>query len=65
MDAKLSFRLSNCSSVTAFTYHPLRREIVTGHEGKRLHRRAMLQGEARNDLHSGFDEPHPFLNFHR
>ena len=47
MDAKLSFRLSNCSSVTAFTYHPLRREIVTGHEGKILHRAS----EALNDLH--------------
>ncbi|XP_019851105.1 PREDICTED: nuclear distribution protein nudF 1-like [Amphimedon queenslandica] len=33
MDARvMSFKLNCSSPVTAFTYHPLRREIVTGHE---------------------------------
>lgn len=34
MEERLHFRLTNSASVTAFSYHPIRREIVTGHEGE-------------------------------
>ena len=34
MEARLHFRVTNSAPVTAIVYHPLRREIVTGHEGQ-------------------------------
>ena len=34
MEGRLHFRLTNSASVTTFAYHPIRREIVTGHEGE-------------------------------
>ena len=34
MEGRLHFRLANSASVTTFAYHPIRREIVTGHEGE-------------------------------
>lgn len=52
MDAKLQFRLNNSAPVTAFTYHPLRREVITGHEGEdRSLESLLLKGSQTKSTH--------------